>query len=164
MCPVIRVTDELFDRLESHAVGFDTPSRVIERLLDQHEGVSSDDAAIPVKSRSASGGRLFTNTEIQQRIVSAAKDLSVDELEALCDEALSKEVFGINFPLFVRVADASNETTKKKAVKTKDDVSRWSWKHEFSRDGYAYAVCTQWYPKSDVLVAEWLKLNGGAKR
>ena len=41
MCPVIRISDELFVRLESHAVGFDTPAAVIERLLDKYEHVES---------------------------------------------------------------------------------------------------------------------------
>ena len=35
--PVIRVSDELFSRLEAYAVGFDTPSAVIERLLNEYE-------------------------------------------------------------------------------------------------------------------------------
>jgi hypothetical protein len=35
--PVIRISDELFSRLEAYAVGFDTPSAVIERLLNEHE-------------------------------------------------------------------------------------------------------------------------------
>ena len=42
MCPVIRVSEELFTRLESHAIGFDTPSAVIERLLDKYDGVNKD--------------------------------------------------------------------------------------------------------------------------
>jgi hypothetical protein len=38
MCPVIEIPDELFVRLESHAIGFvDTPAAVIERLLDKIE-------------------------------------------------------------------------------------------------------------------------------
>ena len=39
MCPVIRISDELYARLESKAVGFDTPSALIERLLDQCDGI-----------------------------------------------------------------------------------------------------------------------------
>jgi hypothetical protein len=39
MCPVIRVSDELFARLESYAIGFDTPSAVIERFLDNYENI-----------------------------------------------------------------------------------------------------------------------------
>ena len=43
MCPVIRISDELYSRLESHAVGFDTPSALIERLLDSVEGIEKTD-------------------------------------------------------------------------------------------------------------------------
>ena len=35
--PVIRISDELFSRLEAYAVGFDTPAAVIERLLNKYE-------------------------------------------------------------------------------------------------------------------------------
>jgi len=41
MCPVIRVSDELYTRLESHAVGFDTPSALIERLLDKCDALDN---------------------------------------------------------------------------------------------------------------------------
>ncbi len=37
MSPVIRVTDAIFSRLEKHAVGFDTPANVINKLLDAYE-------------------------------------------------------------------------------------------------------------------------------
>lgn len=37
MAPVIRISDELFGRLEALAQGFDTPANVIERLLDDNE-------------------------------------------------------------------------------------------------------------------------------
>lgn len=35
MCPVIRVSDSLYKKLEQLAVGFDTPANVIERLVTQ---------------------------------------------------------------------------------------------------------------------------------
>ncbi|MCK4946441.1 MAG: hypothetical protein KAS59_09285 [Alphaproteobacteria bacterium] len=35
MCPVIRISDELYSRLESLVIGFDTPTNVIERLLNE---------------------------------------------------------------------------------------------------------------------------------
>jgi hypothetical protein len=38
--PVIRISDELFSRLEAYAVGFDTPAAVIERLLNERENIS----------------------------------------------------------------------------------------------------------------------------
>lgn len=39
--PVIRIPESLYQRLSAHAEGFDTPANVLERLLDQIEGVSS---------------------------------------------------------------------------------------------------------------------------
>ncbi len=35
MCPVIRISDDLYKRLEILAEGFDTPSNVIEKLLNE---------------------------------------------------------------------------------------------------------------------------------
>ncbi len=42
MSQVIRISDDLYRRLEAQALGFDTPSNVIERILDAYEGVSSN--------------------------------------------------------------------------------------------------------------------------
>ena len=39
MSQVIRISDELYKRLEAHASGFDTPSNVIERVLDAFDGI-----------------------------------------------------------------------------------------------------------------------------
>lgn len=36
MCPVIRISDQLYQKLAEMAVGFDTPANVIERLINQH--------------------------------------------------------------------------------------------------------------------------------
>lgn len=41
MSQVIRISDELYKRLELHASGFDTPSNVIERVLNSYEGITS---------------------------------------------------------------------------------------------------------------------------
>jgi hypothetical protein len=40
---VIRISDSLHKRLEKHAIGFDTPANVIERLLDKVEGVETEE-------------------------------------------------------------------------------------------------------------------------
>ena len=37
MSPVIRLSDSTYNRLELHAVGFDAPNNVIERLIDFYE-------------------------------------------------------------------------------------------------------------------------------
>lgn len=43
MCPVIRVSDKLFTRLEKYVIGFgDTPSAVIERILDEYENIEKE--------------------------------------------------------------------------------------------------------------------------
>ena len=44
---MIRVSPQLYKRLESHARGFDTPAEVITRLLDEYEGVEHGKAAEP---------------------------------------------------------------------------------------------------------------------
>jgi hypothetical protein len=40
MSQVIRVTDEIYKRLEAHASGFVTPSEVIENILNAYEGIT----------------------------------------------------------------------------------------------------------------------------
>jgi len=162
MSQTIRVSNETYRRLEKHAVGFDTPSNVIEKILDHYEGVNSgvrnnETDALGDRERPIKEKRLYTNKEIQQKITAMARELSADELEVLCDGSESKKLFDINFPLFIKVPSTSNGAFKKAAVKTGDGVARWSWKNEFERTGYIYAVCTQWYPKNDVWVKDWLE-------
>jgi len=43
MSQIIRVSSKVYSRLESHVKGFDTPSGVIERLLDHYEGVETEE-------------------------------------------------------------------------------------------------------------------------
>jgi len=40
MGKVIRISNELYNRLEVHASGFDSPANVIERILDAFEGIT----------------------------------------------------------------------------------------------------------------------------
>ena len=42
MSQVIRISSEIYSRLERHVQGFDTPSGVIERLLDYYEGIEPE--------------------------------------------------------------------------------------------------------------------------
>ena len=42
MSQVIRISDELYKRLEAHASGFDTPSNVIETILNAYEEQNLD--------------------------------------------------------------------------------------------------------------------------
>jgi len=158
MSPTIEVTDEVYARLEKHVVGFDNPSNVIKRILDSFEKQLPFDRTKSTPSYKATSDthRIFSNKEIQKQISSVAEFLPEDELKTLCDEHTSKEIFGISFPLFIKVNSNANQTTKKQAVKSNDGVNRWTWKFEFIRNGFAYAICTQWYPKNDQLVQQWL--------
>jgi len=162
MCPVVRISTETYSRLEKHAIGFDTPANVIERILDHYEGVEPSPGVKTTQSEAESKlvgrkMRLYTNKEIQLKISKAAERLPLEELESFCQKAKSTAVFGISFPLFVKLPATANQMSKRAAVKTEDDVNRWTWKYEFERNGYVYAVCTQWYPKNDALVQEWLE-------
>ena len=38
MCPVVRISVNLYARLEKHAKGFDSPASVIEKLLNYYDG------------------------------------------------------------------------------------------------------------------------------
>ncbi len=105
MSPTIEVTDEVYARLEKHVVGFDNPSNVIKRILDSFEKQLPFDRTKSTPSYKATSDthRLFSNKEIQKQISSVAEFLPEDELETLCDEHTSKDIFGISFPLFTKV-------------------------------------------------------------
>ena len=59
MAPVIRISDELYNRLATLAEGFDTPAAVIERLLNGFRPNSPDDlsSSVPRTPASSSAAR-----------------------------------------------------------------------------------------------------------
>jgi predicted CopG family antitoxin len=157
MCPTIEVSDDVFYRLEKHVIGFDTPSNVINRLIDNYEKTQPNTNNKEKKASNVESVlRIFSNKEIQQRISTIAETLPENELELLCEAQFSKDTFGISFPLFIKVNAIENQATKKNMVKTNDGVNRWTWKFEFIKSGFSYGICTQWYPKNDLAVKEWL--------
>ena len=123
--------------------------------------VANATAANTVKetSKPKSNNRLYSNQEIQRRISSAAKRLTSNELEKLCDLQHSKEIFNIDFPLFVQVSKSITEESKRNAVKDSKGVNRWTWKYEFEKAGFLFAISTQWYEKNDIYVKQWLSKN-----
>ena len=158
----ISVSSDVYRRLENLAVGFDTPSDVISRLIDDCERRMTKAVSVsPVRQQEPSlhGSE---NTEIQQRIVSVAKELHKAELERLCDPIHSKEVFNINFPLLKAVSTQSENKSKHAAIKDKG-VNRWTRKYEFIRDDTVYFICTQWFSWNDRKVNEWLALHGAER-
>ncbi|MCW9047467.1 MAG: hypothetical protein OQK46_05250 [Gammaproteobacteria bacterium] len=52
MSPVIRLSSDVYKRLERHASGFDTPANVIEKLLNHYEGIKPEQVLKSVSRRS----------------------------------------------------------------------------------------------------------------
>jgi hypothetical protein len=63
MSQVIRINDDLYKRLEAHASGFDTPSNVIETILNAYE-VSNPDIKITISKDSVLEIEPANNLEI----------------------------------------------------------------------------------------------------
>lgn len=103
--------------------------------------------------------RPYTNSEIQEKISAAAKNLSDADLDKLCKKDHSKVMFDINGPLFLRVPVHFTDAEKSAAVKDKKDQDRWTWEFEFQRNGFLYAISTQWYARNDAYVERWLENN-----
>lgn len=59
MSQVIRIPESLYKRLESHAIGFDTPAAVIERFLDFYEN-HNPKSIVGIMSRTAEPSRQET--------------------------------------------------------------------------------------------------------
>ena len=101
--------------------------------------------------------RPFTNSEIQEKISMFARKLSDAELDKFCRKDYSKLIFDINFPLFLKVPDNYTYAQKSAAVRDVGGLNRWTWKYEFQRNGYSYAISTQWYARNDEYVQRWLR-------
>jgi len=117
---------------------------------------SGSNIKISAKEKASSSKRIFTNSEIEKRISYVAQSLSNEELESLCNKEICKNMFGVNFPVFIKISKNSTRTSIQHAVKDNQGINRWTWKHQFERDNYLYAVTTQWYDRNDALVKRWL--------
>jgi hypothetical protein len=100
--------------------------------------------------------RIYSNKDIQEQVALAASKLPDAELSKLCNKDYSKSVFDINFPLFVKIPDYFTDEQRFNAVKDEGDINRWTWKFEFKRNGYSYAITTQWFARNDKYVQRWL--------
>ena len=101
--------------------------------------------------------RIYSNTEIQEKIAAAIKNLSDAEVDKFCKKSHSKTVFDISTPLFLKVPEHFTETEKANALKDEKGVNRWTWDFEFNRNGFVYAMNTQWYARNDDYVHRWLQ-------
>lgn len=107
---------------------------------------------------SSTSERLYTNTEIQEKITEVAKDLEMDELKKLCEKEYSKKTFNRKnrFPVFTRISENSSIEERRLARKDDKGYNRWTDKYQFKRNGYIYYVSTQWYDYNDEYVKRWL--------
>ncbi|RKE04168.1 hypothetical protein [Marinifilum flexuosum] len=103
--------------------------------------------------------RLFTNAEIQKRIVAVAEKLPNEELNKFLDRDHSNEIFGVRLPLFIRIKVTATTEDKNTIKKDQKGYNRYTWKYEFSRAGYNYAIVNDWYPRHDKNVKKWLDEN-----
>jgi phosphomevalonate kinase len=101
--------------------------------------------------------RIYTNREIQETIANVISKFSQSDLDKYCRQDYSKMVFDINFPLILKVPDYYTYTEKSEAVKDEGGMNRWTWKFEFRKNGYTYAITTQWYARHDEDVQRWLR-------
>jgi len=93
MSNVIKVPQDLYDRLACHANGFDTPVDVIEKLINYYEGVEPE--AEPINNSSAGKdhskyqfnfnvygkGRLVL--AIMHEYINDNPDITIDELKVI---------------------------------------------------------------------------------
>lgn len=152
----IEVSEAVYRRLEGHAHGFDTPSIVIERILD-----AFDQGTRGVKLTSREGPlteepRPLDNSDIQNRVSRALSLMTQEEVDRFCDKQYSRRVIGTSFPLLVKVPLAADSATRSAAVRDKG-INRWTWKYHFRKGDFIYAICTQWFRSNDDQVRRWLK-------
>jgi predicted CopG family antitoxin len=58
MSQIIRISEDLYQRLETYAQGFDTPSKVIEKMINFYENKNN------IKPKSINSEKKYTNLEI----------------------------------------------------------------------------------------------------
>ena len=85
-------------------------------------------------------------------------NFSKEEVDLFCDKEYSKQVFGTNLPLLVRVPRTAASEDRHMAVKDKN-VNRWTWKYSFVKENYEYAISTQWGPRNHDAVRRWLNIH-----
>ena len=92
MSPVIRLSDTVYERLGAHAQGFEPPANVIERLLDQVEGVDTATRITEQKSDKDHSKYWFEGKEYGKgRLVHAVITHHVEQNTAISIEQLKSD-------------------------------------------------------------------------
>ena len=123
----------------------------------QSEIISSKSESVSSSPSSSQPARLYSNSEIQSEICEVLKTLSKTELEYFCDLQNSKEVFGLRFPLLMKIPANIMPAQIQQYLKDDKGKNRWTLKYSVKVDGYIYAITTQWYVQNDIHVNKFLR-------
>lgn len=144
MSPVIRVSDDLFARLESHAQGFDSPANVIERLLNSFEGIEDNAPTAGQSSKKRDKTKYLFEGEVYGKgrlVLAIVKKFVADNKKTTFNElseAFPKELQGSSGVFGkIEAAQAIFERTDHKRHFIKPDET-------IKLKGGAVAVCTEW--------------------
>jgi hypothetical protein len=113
---------------------------------------------IEKKEEKKLSNRIFTNSQIQKELSKKLKNFEQKELDKFCDLEYSKSIFKNNTPLLIKIKKDTPIERKKEIVRD-GNVNRWTWKYEFEKGNFIYAISTQWYPKNDEYVKKWIEEN-----
>lgn len=152
MCPVIRIPDHIYSRLEKHAVGFDTPASVIERMLDVIESSLGDQFAQEVKESStpvqSSGKRDSTKYLFHSKKFGKSRlVLAVVKDYAECHEGISMDVLEQQFPKELQgsIGVISLEADAREILSRSGHKRHFLDSEELIElSDCTVAVCTQW--------------------
>lgn len=123
----------------------------------QQERIITKSETISPSSPNSQKTRLYSNSEIQSEICKVLNILSKTELEQFCDLQYSKEVFGLRFPLLIKIPASITPAQIQNYIKDIKGVSRWTLKYSVILDGYIYAITTQWYKENDIPVSKFIR-------
>jgi len=124
MSPVIRIPDEIYKRLESLAVGFDTPYSVIERLLEFYEStnqIGHVDKVNPSDSSSSINSSNKSSRNKKSRNIKLEKALKI---------AIGKSLNWKNYRLVTESVLKNSQDNKRVLCKYSSyspDLDRWFW-------------------------------------
>ena len=114
MSPVIRISDNLYQRLEAYASGFDTPANVIETILNKYEGVPSSPQ---------SSSNLEQNRDIQkekEKEIEIEKEIEKvkNKLELWAKPERQKNINARILNVFLKLKQSGNECVTEKDMQT----------------------------------------------
>jgi predicted CopG family antitoxin len=157
----IQITENLYKRLENHAKGFDTPCSVIERLLSFYEdNIEKQIFQNSIRSVESNNSlniyqAIYDVDECGIKIGRLAKEsfrflfqnnlLDEEIIKKFHEKQYSKNVFKINFPLFVS--------------KEGDTIDEHGHRRYYKEKFGEYYLCSQWLELSREKLIVWLRNN-----